>query len=147
MFIKLRKQTANVHNKNVIGLGLFIVVIATSCMAVQQALPADYQLLAELNLADQDYEAETIGEFRLEETAVTSILYTIPNIDTAYFDLSLIGLDGETHLILHSEDYQTDAKGGGAWEQSLPPGVYRLVLTAHQSPGVLSVYWIPPEQV
>jgi hypothetical protein len=44
-------------------------------------------------------------------------------------------------VILHSEDYRTDHDGGGLWEHSLPPGTYRLVLTAEQGSGMLSVYW------
>jgi len=80
-------------------------------------------------------------QFSLEETAVVGIFFTIRDIDTTYFDLSLSGLDGDSLVILHSEDYRTDRDGGGLWEQSLPPGAYRLVLTAAQSPGALSVYW------
>ncbi|MFZ1397227.1 MAG: hypothetical protein WAS33_10040 [Candidatus Promineifilaceae bacterium] len=82
-----------------------------------------------------------MGEFTLTETAVAHIFYTIPNIDTAEFDLRLLGPNGDSLVILHSEEFRTDKSGGGTWEQSLPAGVYQLVLTASQTPGTLSVYW------
>jgi hypothetical protein len=144
MFIKLRKQirkrTADIRSNNFVGWGLLLLAVATGCTAVPQSVPADYQAVAEVNLADRAFAAETIGEITVAETAVVGIAYTLPNVNTTYFDLSLVGPDGDSHLILHSEDYQTDANGGGTWEQSLPPGTYRLVLTADQSLGILSVY-------
>ncbi len=89
----------------------------------------------------QSFNEEALAEFTLEETAVVKIFYTIPNIDTSYFDLSLKGSDGGNIVILHSEDFRTDKDGGGTWEQRLPPDVYRLMLTTSQTPGTLSVYW------
>ena len=77
----------------------------------------------------------------LQETAVVRVYYTIPNLDTDYFDLRLIGPAGESHLILHSEDFITDESGGGLWEQPLAAGVYQLELSAHQTQGILSIYW------
>jgi len=124
--------------------GFFIIALITvSCTAnqTQQAPPPEFQLVAEVDLAAQSYDEETVGEFTVAETAVTSIFYAIPNIDTGYFDLSLIGPDGDSYLILHSENYRTDANGGGQWEQNLSPGVYQLALTVPQSPGILSIYW------
>ena len=41
----------------------------------------------------QSFNEEALAEFTLEETAVVKIFYTIPNIDTSYFDLSLKGSD------------------------------------------------------
>jgi hypothetical protein len=126
-------------------LSLLIITFTVGCIAAQQEVsltpPPNFQPLAEVDLSAQPFEGAILGQFTLEETAVTTIFYTIPNIDTAYFDLSLSGPDGSSYLILHSEDYQTDKHGGGEWEQNLPPGEYRVMLTAQQSPGVLSVYW------
>lgn len=123
---------------------LFMISLLTAgCQTdpIQQTPPPDFQLVAEVNLSDQAYDEEIVGEFTLTETAVASIFYTIPNIDTNEFDLSLSGPDGESFVILHSENFRTDENGGGAWEQSLPAGVYQLALTASQTPGTLSVYW------
>ena len=124
--------------------GLFIFVLLTvSCQADQArpTPPPDFQLLAEVDLSARPYEREMVGEFTLTETAVASIFYTIPNIDTTIFDLSLSGPDGESFVILHSEDFRTDENGGGTWEQTLAPGTYQIMLTASQTPDILSVYW------
>jgi hypothetical protein len=125
-------------------VGLFIFVLLTVSCQTDQAQPPpppDFQFVAEVDLSVQPHAEELLGEFTLGETAVTRIFYTIPNIDTAIFDLSLSGPDGESFVILHSENFRTDENGGGAWEQSLPAGDYQLVLTAPQTPGTLSVYW------
>jgi hypothetical protein len=125
-------------------VGLFIFVLLTvSCQTdpAKPTPPPDFQFVAEVDLSAQPYDAETVGEFTLGETAVTRIFYTIPNIDTADFDLRLIGPNDDSLVILHSEDFRTDESGGGTWEQSLPAGDYQLVLTASPTPGMLSVYW------
>lgn len=105
------------------------------------APPADFQPMAEIDLSAGPYNAETLGQFIVEEAAVVGIFFSIQGIDTPYFDLRLTGPDDESPVILHSEDYRTDADGGGLWEKSLAPGTYRLELTARQSPGALTVYW------
>lgn len=126
----------------IMGL-LTCVLLTVSCQTdqAQPTPPPDFQFVAEVDLSAQPHDAETVGEIALTETAVASIFYTIPNINTTIFDLSLSGPDGESFVILHSEDFRTDEKGGGTWEQSLPAGDYQLVLTASQTPGTLSVYW------
>jgi len=142
----IRQRLTNAQSKFFVPLivGLLIFVLLTvSCQANQAELvpPSDFQLVAEVDLSAQLYDEETVGEFTLAETAVTRIFYTIPNIDTTNFDLSLIGPNDDSLVILHSEDFRTDEDGGGTWEQRLPAGDYRLVLTAPQTPGTLSVYW------
>jgi hypothetical protein len=125
-------------------VGLFVFVLLTvSCQAdlAQPTPPPDFQFLAEVDLSAQPHDEELLGEFTLSETAVTNIFYTIPNIDTTNFDLRLIGPNDDSLVILHSEDFRTDEDGGGTWEQRLPAGDYRLVLTASQTAGTLSVYW------
>jgi hypothetical protein len=117
-------------------------LIVSGCTASQAppTPPPDFQLVAEVDLSAHEYDQEILGEFTLANTDDAAILYTIPNIDTTYFELSLSGPDGNNHLILRSERYQTDENGGGMWEKTLPPGDYRLLLTAPQTPGTLSVY-------
>jgi hypothetical protein len=129
-------------------LGPFILVLLTVSCQIDQAqptLPPDGQLLAEVDLSTRSHDAEILGEIVLAETAVVSIFYNLPNADTPYFDLSLIGPEDENRVILHSEGYRTDESGGGSWEQNLQPGTYRLALTANPGSGVLSVYWEIPE--
>lgn len=127
------------------ALALSIMTFASSCTAVSRQAsllpPPDFLPLAEVDLSSRPFDREILGQFTLDETAVTTIFYTLPNAETAYFDLSLIGPEDESRLILHSEDYRTDQNGGGTWEQSLPPGTYRLELTAEMGSGLLSVYW------
>ena len=103
--------------------------------------PADFEPMAEIDLSAQAYSEETLAQFALDDTSDVGVFFTIPEIDTSYFDLSLKDADGNSLTILHSEALRTDRDGGGLWEQTLPPGGYRLVLSAAQSPGVLSVYW------
>ena len=141
-------NTVSARRVALLALGLLIGLFALSAWLFWRqnqdkltAVPPDFQLAAKVDLAARSYDGETVAQLRLEETAVVHIYYTLPNIDLTYFDLELMGSDGDTHLILHSEDYQTDENGGGAWEEWLPRGVYQLVLTAPQSPGVLSIYW------
>ena len=118
-------------------------MLTVSCQAdpAQPTPPPDFQFVAEVDLSTQPHDEELLGEFTLGETAVTRIFYTIPNIDTTDFDLRLVGPNDDSFVILHSEDFRTDERGGGTWEQSLPAGDYRLVLTASQTAGTLSVYW------
>jgi len=130
--------------------GLLIIGLLTvGCSEEQAELtpPPDFSLVAQVDLSAQPYDEEVLGEFMVAETAVVTIFYTLPNADTPYFNLSLIGPEDETQVILHSESYRTDESGGGTWEQNLPPGTYRLAVTADPGSGVLSVYWGYPSNI
>jgi hypothetical protein len=130
---------------------LFIIVLlAAGCRPAQTentGPPPDFQFVAEVDLSAQAYDEEILGELTLAETADVAIFYTIPNLNTSGFDLSLKGQNDDRVLILHSEDFQTDENGGGTWEKNLMPGTYRLALTAAQSDSVLSVYWKYPSNI
>jgi hypothetical protein len=123
-----------------------VAVLVAGCIvsprqAAQPVPASSFQPLAEVNLGDQSRDGDTVGLFTLEETAVAGIRYTLKNVDTAYFMLSLVAADGTSYLILESEDYRTDENGGGFWQKDLAPGTYRLVLSAPQSPGAMSASW------
>ena len=139
MFINSTKRTFTKVMIILLMMGLFVA----GCQSNQaQPTPPDgFQLVAEIDLKDQAFDEEIVGEFTVVETAVTTLFYTLPNADTTYFDLKLIGPDDASYLILHSENYRTDENGGGTWEQNLVPGSYQLILTADPGPGALSVYW------
>jgi cbb3-type cytochrome oxidase subunit 3 len=129
-----------------LGLCLISLILITSAFRPQNqgnlaVAPPDFKLAARVDLAARSYDGETVAQLTLAETAVVHTYYILPNIDITYFDLSLKGADGDTYLILHSEDYQTDDNGGGEWEKHLSQGVYQWVLTAPQTTGTLSVYW------
>lgn len=146
--LKLLQAYLRARRTVLLALGLFIVSFAlVACTSrgeaqkTELAPPVDYQQVADIDLSAQPRDAETLGQFSLDETATVGVFYSIRDIDTPYFDLRLVGPDGNEHVILHSEDFRTDQHGGGLWEESLPPGAYHLELTASQSPGALAVYW------
>ena len=146
----MKHKRLNTNNKRPFPTTILLILTLLMMMAIgctagknsELMTPSpDFQPLAEADLSNQSFNEEIMGEFTVKETAVTSLFYTLPNADTPYFDLSLIGPDDARHLILHSENYRTDENGGGSWKQSLTPGTYQLALTAEQSAGILSVYW------
>ncbi|MCB8924144.1 MAG: hypothetical protein H6652_00800 [Ardenticatenaceae bacterium] len=124
----------------VVFLLLIIGPLAVSCTGQNEQIPPDAELLAEIDLATRPHEAAVVGEFSLAETAVITLTYLVPNVETAVFDLTLAGPE-DNYVILHSEDYRTDENGGGSWEHNLTPGSYQLLLTASQTTGTVSVYW------
>jgi hypothetical protein len=97
--------------------------------------------VAEINLSERAYEAEELGQLELPAEADIMVNFSLRNLDTPYFDLAVVGPAGERYVITHGEQFRTGRDGGGTWERRLPAGTYRLVLTAAQSPGVLSVSW------
>ncbi len=119
---------------------LLIPLLVVGCTNQNDQIPPDAELLAEVDLATKPHEAAMVGEFEVAATAVITLTYLVPNVETAVFDLTLAGPDDE-YVILHSEGYRTDENGGGTWEQTLAPGSYQLRLTASQTTGMLSVYW------
>lgn len=124
---------------------LFIILLlAAGCRSAQTEAnepPPDFQFVAEVDLSDLANDGEILGELTLAETADVAIFYTLPNLNTTNFDLTLKGQNDNDIVILHSEDYRTDQRGGGTWEKHLPAGVYQLTLTTSRTNGTLSVYW------
>ena len=126
-------------------LGL-VTVLAINNVAAQNAnsqlAPPDLQQAAQIELSSRAYEGEPVAQIHLDEAATLSVFFLIRNINTPYFDLSLSGPDGYQAVVLHGEDFRTDSLGASALQAfTLPPGDYRLVLTARQSPGELTVQW------
>lgn len=119
---------------------LLITPLAMGCTGPTDQIPPDAELLAEVDLAAQPHEAAVVGEFEVAETAVITLTYLVPDVETAVFDLTLAGPD-DHYVILHSEEYRTDENGGGSWEHNLTPGSYQLLLTASQTTSTLTVYW------
>jgi len=76
--------------------------------------------------------------FTLAEPAVVGIYYALQNVDTGDFDLSLEPADGQRIVPMGANRLRTDRNGGGLWEEALPAGTYRLLLSAAQSQGTLS---------
>lgn len=85
-------------------LSLLVIILTIGCNADKNSASLtpslDFQPLAEVDLSTQPFDGEILGEFTLAETAVTTIFYTLPNANTPYFDLSLIGPEDESRVIL-----------------------------------------------
>jgi hypothetical protein len=101
--------------------------------------PPDFESVAQIDLSTRPYSAEILAQFTLEKPAYLGVFITVQGIDTTYFDLSVIGLEGFRSTVLHGEGYNA-YQDGGLWEQNLPPGNDQIVLTSHQSQGTASVY-------
>lgn len=101
--------------------------------------PQGFEPVAQIDLSKQAYSNETLAQFTLDEATFVGVFLTVRNINTTYFDLSVIGPEGYTSIVLHGEGYNTD-RDGGLWEEYLLPGTYQVVLTSHQSPGTASVH-------
>jgi hypothetical protein len=104
--------------------------------------PPDFVKVARIDLSSRPYESEALASFTMEQPGLAGVFITVRNIDTKYFDLSVVGPDGWKSVVLHGEGYSA-AQDGGLWEKSLPPGTYELVLTSAQSAGIASVYVKP----
>lgn len=124
---------------------LLVLGLISGCTTITESaslMPGpDFTELAYVQLSNQSLNEETLGQFTIEEAGSVTLSYILPNIDTAYFYLSLVTPSGKSLTILRSEDYRTDARGGGTWEQELAPGTYQLLLTAAQCSGHITVYW------
>ena len=103
------------------------------------APPQGFQPVAQLDLASRAHTGETLWQFALDQPTEVGIYVVVQGIDTTYFDLRLSGSDGFDAVILHGEEYTAD-QDQGTWSRVLPPGQYRLVATAHQTPGQVSIY-------
>ena len=105
--------------------------------------PEGFVSVAEIDLSTQDYSTETLAEFIVDQPTYVGVFISVNNIDTTYFDLSVVGLENFHSIVLHGEGYNAN-RDGGLWEEKLQPGIYQLVLTSHQSPGTASVYLKAP---
>lgn len=138
----MSKNRTNVSIVVAIVLMLSVAVLVAVRQAQSQPAdpPANYKLLAEADLNSGPFAGTELADFVVAETAVTHLHLSLQNLDTPAFALSLQGEDGRCYSILQAENYRTDGKGGGDWQETLPPGVYRLVLDAAPGPGSLGVY-------
>jgi hypothetical protein len=144
--------TASTHKILPILVGLLgLVIVSTalfSRLAGQNprdrlAVPSGFLSAAEIDLSARPYARHTLAEFQLDEPAFAGVFVVIDEINTTYFDLSVLGPDGYHSTVLHGEGYRV-ARDGGLWEDQLAPGAYRIVLTSHQSPGTVSIYLTSP---
>ena len=67
------------------------------------------------------------------------MFFRVENIQAEYFELHLVGEDGRDNALLHGEGYRAN-RDGSLWQETLPPGDYRLVLDTRHCTGTLMVY-------
>ncbi len=101
--------------------------------------PRDFAVVAEIDLSRQAYSAEPLAEFTLDEPAYVGVFIAVRNVNTTYFDLSVVGPDGYLSVVMHGEGYRSD-RDGRLWEELLRPGTYQLVLTSNPSPGTAAIF-------
>jgi hypothetical protein len=101
--------------------------------------PQDFAVAAEIDLSRQAYSAEPLAEFTLDKPAYVGVFIAVRNVNTTYFDLSVVGPDGYRSVVMHGEGYRSD-RDGGLWEELLGPGTYQLVLTSNPSPGTAAIF-------
>ena len=105
--------------------------------------PQGFAPVARIDLSAKAYASQVLTEFSLDEPAYVDIFIAIRDINTSYFDVSVMGPDGYNSTVLHGEGYNAD-QDGGFWEEHLRTGTYQIVLTSHQSPGTASIYLKTP---
>ena len=129
-----------------ISLMLFVAVfVATRQVPGRQPDPPQgYERLAKADLATQAHDATALAHFSLAQTGEVGLFFTLQNLRTPAFDLSIEGADGSRFSVMHAEDLRTDRAGNGEWRETLPPGDYWLLLTAAQSAGILTIYLNTP---
>lgn len=141
--------TAGAHKLlPVMGGILALVILSTAVLnrsaaqspQGQLSAPAGFLSVAEIDLSGRPYGEETLAEFNVDDPTYIGVFVIIQEINTAYFDLSVIGPDGYRSTIIHGEGYNA-SRDGGLWEDYLGPGTYQIVLTSHLSPGTVTVYW------
>lgn len=101
--------------------------------------PPEYAVVAEVDLSKQTYVAETLAEFTVKEYAPVGVFIAVRDIDTTYFDLSVVGPEEYSSVVMHGEEYRAN-RDGGLWEENLLPGTYHVVLTSNQSPGTAAIF-------
>ena len=120
-------------------ISLTLTGLAGKSVADRFTPPQGFSLVRQVDLSTRPYADEPIWQFTLNDHVYAGVFLVVRDINTAYFDLSVVGPDGFRSTVLHGEGYSA-YQDGGLWEQNLPAGTYQLTLTSRQSLGVASVY-------
>lgn len=139
-----------------IGLSSLLVVIFAVTTTLQTGLapkqvsnfrpPVGYQRISTVMLSDRDYQNETVASFSIEQECETGVYLWVKDINTTFFDVTLIGPEGKQFPMLHAEGYKSTYDSAKI-ETNMGPGEYRLVMTGSQSRslGEVSFYLKLPE--
>lgn len=139
--IAVHKRTSTA---TVVAIALMLVVavvVATRQLPARQPRPPQgYARLAQADLAAQAHNATTLAEFSLAQKGEVGLYFTLQNLRAGAFELVVVGGDGTRYTVMQAEALRTDRRGDGQWAETLPAGAYRLLLTATQSAGIVTVY-------
>ena len=150
LFRRIDSQALTKGSRAIIPVMTGILIFSVSCallldyVAVHNSShtffpPQDFAVVAEIDLSRQAYSTEPLAEFTLEEPAYVGVFIAVRNVNTTYFDLSVVGPDGYRSVVMHGEGYRSD-RDNGLWEELLRPGTYQLVLTSNPSPGTAAIF-------
>jgi hypothetical protein len=128
----------------VIMMVCLIFIVTLNALASKNSLrkfspPQGFESVAQIDLSKKTYSAEILRSFSLETSTYVGVFVAVHNINTAYFDLRVVGPDRFSSIVLHGEGYNA-LQDGGLWEKNLPSGTYQVILTSRPSPGTASVY-------
>ena len=128
---------------SVLVLDLALVLAAGLASGANPAqpiiVPAAYRPVNTLDLSYHAYQADTVGWFTLDQPTDAGVFVTLSQINTPYFDLVLTGPNGFQAAVLHAEGYSA-SQDSASLEKRMEPGQYWLLLTADQSPGLVTLY-------
>ena len=113
-------------------------------MRNEAGAPDGYEQAAAADLSTHGYKETAVATVTLAEAGEVAFYFTLENLDTPTFDLTLQGQDGSRLTVLHAEGYRTDGTGSGQWEHELAAGEYQLLLTSPASAGQVTVYMRQP---
>jgi len=116
-----------------------IMKTLTARFAQPIIVPAAYRPVNTLDLSYHACQADTVGWFTLDQPTDAGVFVTLSQINTPYFDLVLTGPNGFQAAVLHAEGYSASQDSANL-EKRMEPGQYWLLLTADQSPGLVTLY-------
>lgn len=121
-------------------LSLTVLINVAGGGAGRQVLPVPegYQFIRRVELSGVDKQDEVIAVFT-RWLGSGGILLDLSDVKSELLDVRLEGDNGFEDTLLHGEVYSTD-QGRVEYARDLPPGEYRIYLTARAASGVLTVY-------
>lgn len=122
-----------------VALSVGATALAAAGAFSAPAPPPGYAQVSSVDLSAGPHQAAVVAEFTVERTGDLGLFFAIWRIDTSYLDFQLRGPGGSSAPLLHGEGYRAWANSS-SWSLPLAPGTYQVLLTAAQSPGVVTIY-------
>ncbi|MFN7037204.1 MAG: M50 family metallopeptidase [Bellilinea sp.] len=122
----------------VLSLTAMINALGSGARRAAQAVPEGYQFIRRVELSGGEKQDEVIAVFT-RWLGSGGILLDLSGVKSELLDVRLAGDNGFEETLLHGEDL-TSEQGRVEYTKDLPPGEYRIYLTARGASGVLTVY-------